>query len=221
MKYIAYIRVSTDDQKVGRDAQIKSCQDYCKKLGIILSGTFTDEGLSGNLPFDKRPGIFEAINSLEKGSVLLVAKRDRLSRGDAMAMAMIEAAVARKKSKIISVAGEGTDNDDPSSMLMRRMVDAFGEYERLIIKSRTKNALQLKKSRNERVGYIPFGKKLNEDGIHLEDCEEELAIIEEIHFLRETGLTYKNIADEMNSEGFFNRDGRKWSHLTVFNLLKK
>ena len=147
MKFIAYLRVSTEDQSIGLDAQKFACETYCQKLGHKLDEVFSDEGLSGGLSFDKRPGILDALASLEKGDILLVAKRDRLSRGDTLAMAMIEAGVARKGAKITSTAGEGTESEDPASILMRRMVDAFGEYERLIIKSRTKAALQTKKVR--------------------------------------------------------------------------
>jgi DNA invertase Pin-like site-specific DNA recombinase len=60
--------------------------------------------------------------------VLLVAKRDRIGRLDPLPMAMIESAVRRKRARIVSAAGEGTENDDPSSILMRRMIDAFAEY---------------------------------------------------------------------------------------------
>lgn len=59
--------------------------------------------------------------------MLIVAKRDRLGR-DPMVVAMIESAVKRKGARIVSAAGEGTDSDSPTDILMRRMVDAFAEY---------------------------------------------------------------------------------------------
>ena len=58
---------------------------------------------------------------------------------DPLSMAMIEAAVKRHGARIVSAAGEGTEDDDPSSILMRRMIDAFAEYEKLIIGARTKS----------------------------------------------------------------------------------
>lgn len=221
MKYIAYLRVSTDEQSLGLDAQKLACEEYCRKHGAELHAVFSDEGLSGGLSFDKRPGILDAIASLGKGDVLLIAKRDRLSRGDTLAMAMIEAGVARKGAKIISTAGEGTESEDPASILMRRMVDAFGEYERLIIKSRTKAALQTKKAKGERVGHIPFGYKLSENGIHLETNELELEILQQMRDLRQSGLSYRDIAEEMNNKKAFNRGGKNWSHVSVYNMIQK
>ena len=220
MRYLAYLRVSTGEQCLGMDAQLMACEDYCKKQGTELSESFSDEGLGGALSFEKRAGIMSAITSLSKGDVLLVAKRDRLSRGDVLAMAMIEASIKRKGAKIVSVAGEGTENEDPSSILMRRMVDAFGEYERLIIKGRTKSALQTKKARNERVGFIPFGKKLHLDGIHLEECSIEQDILKQIEALKEKGLSVRTIATAMNDKKAFNR-GSEWNASSIHRILKK
>jgi DNA invertase Pin-like site-specific DNA recombinase len=220
MKTIAYLRVSTDEQSLGLDAQRMACESYCKNQGLELNEVFFDEGLSGALSFDKRPGILNSIASLERGAVLLVAKRDRLSRGDVLAMAMIEAGVARKGAKIVSTAGEGTENEDPSSILMRRMVDAFGEYERLIIKSRTKAALQTKKARGERVGHIPFGFKLADNGIHLEQCDIEQDILKQISDLKEQGLILKEIVEELNNKNIFNR-GTQWTLSSVHRMAKK
>lgn len=222
MKIIGYLRVSTDQQVesgLGLEAQAKAIEDYAKRFDVYNYEIFRDEGLSGSLALDKRPGILEAIAALKKGSFLVVAKRDRIGR-DPMVVAMIESAVKRKGARIISAAGEGTDNDDPSSILMRRLVDAFGEYERLIIGARTKAALQAKKKRGERVGYIPFGYKLADDGIHLELHEEEKNILDKMGALRKSGFSIRDIAKVMNENQIFNRGQSIWNHASVHRLLK-
>ena len=66
---------------------------------------------------------------------------------------------------------------------MRRMVDAFAEYERNIIKARTKSAMQTKKKSNERVGHIPFGFRLANDEVHLEEDEGEQLVLGQINNL--------------------------------------
>ena len=111
--------------------------------------------MSGGLALEKRTILLDALAALAKGDILLVAKRDRLSRGEMMTTAMIEAAVKRAGARIVSAAGEGTESDDPASVLMRRIVDAFGEYERLLIKARTCAARRAKKARGERTGQVP------------------------------------------------------------------
>ena len=221
MKIVGYLRVSTDQQVesgLGLEAQKASIAEYAKKINITDYAIFSDEGLSGTLALDKRPGMLESIASLTKGAILVVAKRDRLGR-DPMVLAMIESAVKRKGARIVSVAGEGTESDDPSSILMRRLVDAFSEYERLIIGSRTKSALKAKRDKGQRVGHIPFGKKLATDGIHLEPSKTEKTTLSIMHELRSCKTSIRGIAQTMNSQGKLNR-GASWNHASVHRILK-
>lgn len=214
-------RVSTDEQAesgAGMAAQTDACQTYAERQGWEVGGVFMDEGVSGAAGLDKRPGLLDAIASMAKGDILLVSKRDRLGR-DPMAIAMIEAAVKRKAGRIVSVAGEGTEGDDPTSVLMRRIVDAFSEYERLVIKSRTKAALQAKRRRGERVGQIPLGHELDDDKRHLVVNEVEQEAIATVLDLRKQGMTLQAITDEMNRRAIpTKRAGCRW-HLTTVDRI--
>src|SRR5262249_60100692 len=98
------------------------------------------------------------------GVALWAARRARSARAAPLSPAMIEAAVRRRGARILSAAGEGTDDDDPASILMRRMIDAFAEYERLIIAGRTRAALRAKVARGERAGQVPYGSRLSGNG---------------------------------------------------------
>ena len=221
MKIFAYLRVSTDKQAesgVGLSAQRDSCLKWAETHGTVVEHFYSDEGVSGSTGLDKRPALLEAISCLSKGDVLLVAKRDRLARSEPLTLAMIEAAVNRKNAKIVSVAGEGTNSDDPSEVLMRRMVDAFSEYERNIIRARTKSAMQTMKKGNERVGHIPFGFRLSDDGVHLEEDEEEQSILRQLQELIASGLSTRQIADELNRRQAFNRGKSKWNHGSVHRI---
>lgn len=219
MATIAYLRVSTDkqvDSGAGLDAQF----DACLKSAGSLAGTFRDEGVSGATSLDKRPALLAAIGALKKGDVLIVAKRDRLGR-DPLVVAMIESAVTRKGARIVSAAGEGTDSDNPSDVLMRRMIDAFAEYERLIIGARTKAALQAKKQRKERVGHIPFGYQLAADGVHLEENPKEQETIRKIEALKACGMSLRQIAAHLNENGITKREGTPWNHVNLHSICKR
>lgn len=219
MNHIAYLRVSTDQQTqsgAGLDAQ----EDACRRAAVELAGIYKDEGVSGKTGLDKRPALLEAIAALQKGDVLIVAKRDRLGR-DPLVVAMIESAVQRKGARIISVAGEGTDSDSPSDILMRRMVDAFAEYERLVIGARTKAALQAKKARGESTGYIAYGYQLSADGVHIEECPDEQATLRKVELLRQSGMSLRKVADELNQLGIFKRGGEKWNHVNLHSVCKR
>ena len=78
MRNIAYMRVSTEEQVnsgLGIEAQEAAIR---KGLGKEPDHIFMDKGVSGGRA--DRKGLSDAIDSLRKGDVLVVAKRDRLSR---------------------------------------------------------------------------------------------------------------------------------------------
>jgi len=217
MKIVAYLRVSTDEQadsSAGLDAQLDACRQIAEGE---VAAVYQDAGISGKAGLDKRPGLLAAIDALEAGDVLLVAKRDRIAR-DPLVMAMSEAAVQRKKARIASAAGEGTDSDSPSDVLMRRMVDAFAEYERLLIGARMRAALQGMRARGQRVGSIPYGYRLGDDGLLVEEASEQ-RIVGLVRQLRAGGATLRAIADELTARKMRPR-GTCWHPQTIKNPLE-
>jgi len=55
-------------------------------LGAEMVRVFVDAGTSGRLGIEHRPVLLDAVGTLKRGDVLLVAKRDRLGR-DVIAVA--------------------------------------------------------------------------------------------------------------------------------------
>jgi site-specific DNA recombinase len=227
----ASIRVSTDEQAesgLGLAAQEAACRLCAARLGLELASVHADEAVCSVDPLDKRPGLLEAIASLGKGDVLIVSKRDRLGR-DPIVVAMIEAAIRRRGARIVSAAGEGSGGDEPTDVLMRRIVDAFGEYERLVIKARTKAALAVKKGRGEKTGGpCPYGWQLGPDKVAngkivktLEPCPAELEVISLIKQLRTEGMTLHGIAVELTARGIQRREGGPWDHGFICRLIQK
>ena len=223
MKILAYIRLSTEaqaDSGAGLEAKLNACENYAKRQGLTIHKIFRDEGIGGAVDLENRPGLMDLLNELQKGDVLLCAKRDRLARGDNMAL--IQMTVNKKKARLISCAGEGTegDQDDPMSYMMRGMTDLFAGFERLLIKSRTKAALQAMKREGKRVGHIPFGFQQAQDGIYLEESPEEQDILRQMSELKAEGLSIQDIANALNERNAFNRGGSRWNHASVHRIMK-
>jgi site-specific DNA recombinase len=219
MRVLGYVRVSSAEQAssgLGLEAQRAALASYMAKLGAAIVAVFEDAGLSGGLSIEERPGLLAAVNALKKGDVLLVAKRDRLGR-DVVAVALIERMVARKGARIVSTAGEGTETEDPTALLMRRIIDSFAEYERLLIGARTKAALAAKRARGERAGNVPFGFSANADG-KLVDAPSERAVIAEVQRLRADGRTLRQVVRELRSQGVVGRTGRPLGLAQVHGL---
>lgn len=203
---LAYRRVSTRDQTqsgLGLDAQTEAITSTAARLGLVVEVTHDDLGVSGGLALEHRPALLAALEGLRRGDTLIVAKRDRLGRS-VLNVAMIERLVERKGARIVSAAGEGCDDDAPTSRLMRQIIDAFSEYERAIIRSRTKAALAALKARGQRCGNLPFGFTATEDGRLIPDPREQ-AIITRVRDLRAQGMSFRSVAAALNAEGHVTR----------------
>ncbi len=143
MEVIGYLRCSTREQTdSGLTIEIQRAQieRWARDHHARLVQVFADEGVSGGAPIDKRPGLLAALEAIHKDSVLVVAKRDRLAR-DAFLAAWLEKEVGRRRGRILSLAGEGTDGDNPADQLMRRLVDAFSEFDGYVIRERSRAAM--------------------------------------------------------------------------------
>ena len=216
---VAYLRVSTDDQHLGPEAQRAAIETWAAARGVSVIAWHADHGVSGAAEIDKRPGLLEALADVEANGagLLVVAKRDRLAR-DSMIAAMVERMMERIGAVVVSAAGEG-EGTGPEALLMRRLVDAFAEYERALIAARTRAALAVKAKRGERTGDVPYGKRLAADGRMLEPDAAELRAIALCRELRAEGMTLRAIAERLTAEGFAPR-GRRWYAQTVSNILE-
>lgn len=219
MAIYAYLRVSTDrqtDSGAGLAAQRAAC---LRAAGGALDRVFEDAGVSGAAGLDKRPALLEALANIQAGDVLWVAKRDRLGR-DPLVVAMIERAVLRKHARIGSAAGEGTGSDSPADVLMRRIIDAFAEYERLIIGARTKAALRAKQVCGERVGSLPYGYRVAEDGKRLLPDDQEQQVLAVVRTLHQQGQGYSAIARTLATQGWRPRGKGRWHPQTIKNIVR-
>jgi DNA invertase Pin-like site-specific DNA recombinase len=141
--------------------------------------------------------------------------------------------VKKRGGRVMSVAGEGTDNDDATSVLLRRIVDAFSEHERLVIAARTRAALQAKRRRGERVGRVPFGYQLADAAtsatrsragnvVALEAVPAQLAIVERIRRERAAGRSMRAIADGLTGDGVPTATGTaRWAQSTIQRVLQR
>ena len=221
-KAVAYLRVSTEAQEnsgLGLEAQQAAIEAAAARLGFSVLETFTDT-VSGGLALEYRPALLSALEAIRAGDVLLVAKRDRLGR-DVLNVAMIERLVERRGARVYSAAGEGTDDDGPTGRLMRQIIDAFAEYERALIRARTRAAMAAAKKRGQRVGQIPWGMTLGDDGRSLVPNLEERALLAEIRALRDQGLALIQIAETLNERGLRNRQNRLWRAGFIAQLLER
>ena len=79
---VAYLRVSTDEQTLGMEAQRQAIQGWAKRQGVTILRWFEDMGVSGGADLENRPGMLAALAAVRelKAGALVAAKADRIAR---------------------------------------------------------------------------------------------------------------------------------------------
>lgn len=220
-KAIGYIRVSTTEQAtegISLDNQRAKIKAYCELNELELVGTIEDAGLSGkNL---NRDGIQELI-SLVKGKridAVVVYKLDRLSRKVLDTLTLIE--TFEKAGIAFHSLNEKIDTGTALGRFFLNITASLAQMERDLISERTRDALQMKIANNQRAGQVPFGYALAEDGNSLVPVEDEQRIISVVKRLHSQGLSYRQIAKELEQLGYRPHEGH-WHHQKIANILKR
>lgn len=218
MRAVAYLRVSTEDQALGPEAQRAAIEGWAARQGVQVLSWHLDQGVGGATPIEDRPGLLLALQDLEDqgAGLVVVAKWDRLAR-DVMVAAMVERMVERVGARIVSADGVGV-GDGPEAALMRAMVQAFAAYERALIRTRTSAALRALRAKGQRAGEVPLGYRLAEDGKGLLEDAGEVEAIDQARKLRAEGLSYRRIATELEQLGLRPR-GTRWHAMTVRRMM--
>ncbi len=125
---IGYARVSTDDQDTA--AQVAALKAAgCERI-------YREEASGGRWD---RPELHRLLDQLRKGDVLVVWKLDRLSRSLRDVLIIMER-LADAKAGFRSLTG-AIATTTPAGRMMMQMVGAFAEFERAMLKERTKAGL--------------------------------------------------------------------------------
>ncbi|MEU8925407.1 recombinase family protein [Kitasatospora sp. NPDC048545] len=141
---IGYARVSTDDQ----EAQLQ--HDALTEAGC--SRIFTDKASGKNTD---RPELAAVLDYLRPGDTLCVWKLDRFARSLIDLVTMVDALSARGIGfKVLTGALASIDPNTPDGRLMLQVVGAMAEFERSLIKDRTRAGLEAAKAQG-RVGGRP------------------------------------------------------------------
>jgi DNA invertase Pin-like site-specific DNA recombinase len=147
---IGYARVSKSDNSQVFDLQI----DALKNAGVNEDNIYTDK-LSGSK--DERPGLENCLKALRDGDTLIVWKLDRLGRNLKHLSTTVEE--LSKKTigfKVLSGQGVNIDTTTPAGKMIFSIFGALAEFERELIRERTKAGIDAARARG-RMGGRKFG----------------------------------------------------------------
>jgi DNA invertase Pin-like site-specific DNA recombinase len=217
---VAYLRTSTEEQKLGLEVQRREVSEWAARKNITIAAWFVEEGVSGATDPEDCPRLQEALKALgeQRAGWLVVQRRDRLAR-DPLKSAGIQLLVRKRGAQVVSADGIGEGMDDHMAQLVRFIDDWKAAVEKRDINLRIRKALRMKRERSELVGKPPLGMRLAQDGRTLVPDEREAKAQSRATELRSCQLSIRAIAERLAAEGFVSRSGKPYGAHSVHTML--
>ncbi len=83
--------------------------------------------------------------------------------------------------------------------------------------------MAVKRTNGQRIGSVPYGFDLADDGVTLVPNDAEQAVIAEMRAWRAAGRTLERIAEALTTRGIPTQTGKSvgWTHQAVARILKR
>ncbi len=203
---VGYLRVSTQEQAdsgLGLAAQRTAISAIATARGWSVLWCI-DEGVSGSVAPEDRPGMREALALLASGeaAALVVSKLDRCSRDTHDFTGLLKRST--REGWAFSALDLGVDTTTPVGRMVAEIMIAVAQWERSVIRQRTRDALAVKKAAGVRLGA---------------PIRTDAAVRQRIRDLRHDGLTLAEIADSLNAEGTTTATGCAFTWHNVRRIL--
>lgn len=218
-KYISYTRVSTEEQArdgVSLGAQEAKVRAYAALTEAEVVDVLVDAGLSGRSL--ERPALLEALKRVEAGEAdaLVVPSLDRLSRSTLDFLAVVER--LRDAGRGFVSVREQLDTSMPHGRFTMTILAALAEMERDLISARCREAAERCRATGRVYGRTPFG--CRRDGIRLLPDEAEAEVLREMREMRDAGMAFSAVANELNARGRRSKRGGRWYASSVRSVLR-
>jgi site-specific DNA recombinase len=224
-----YTRVSSDQQKENKTigSQVDELLNFAEEQGYVVpdSYVFKDEGYSGAILV--RPGLEKIRDLSAEGQIqaVLIYSPDRLSRNYAYQVVLMDE-FAPCGVEVLFVNSPKADT--PEEALLLQFQGMISEYERAMIKERSRRGKRFK-ARSGVVSVLcgaPYGynyiKKTDEAAAYYEVNEEQAIVVQEVYRLyAEEFLSIGAITGELNARKIPTRKSiSKWERSTVWAMLR-
>jgi putative DNA-invertase from lambdoid prophage Rac len=212
-----YTRVSTDMQaERGQSLELQQDQlaGWAQMTQRRIDEMVIESGVSGSIPFAKRPEGGKLFAALARGDAVVCTKIDRFSRNlfDCLSIAQ-EFQKRGVTLYLLDVDGADPVTGNGKSKLFLSMLGAFAEFERDRISARIRESKQRQKANGEYLGGpAPFGYAHDAER-RLVPVPEQQRAIRRIKKLAADGLSPYKISDDLATRGV------KLSHVTIRKII--
>lgn len=222
MRYVGYVRISSEDQ-VGNfslDAQKRAIEKYVHDQGGVLIRFYVEEAKSATN--DDRPAFQEMRRDgrHQLFDALVVHKFDRLARNRENALAIKSLLRRDFGIKVFSVTEPSEDSDGPIGALMEGIMESVADwYSRNL-------ATEVKKGKYERAqqglhnNQAPFGYDKNDKHALVINPHEAGGVRLAFESYARGGFSDTEIARLLNSKGYRTKQGHLFSKEMVRDMLQ-
>jgi DNA invertase Pin-like site-specific DNA recombinase len=227
MKAIGYARVSSKEQVDGTslESQANMIKAYATMKGLELVDVLVDAGVSGGKPLASRPEGGKLVNMVEAGDVqaIVICKLDRGFRSASDCLINVEAWEKTNVSlHILNLGGTTIDTSTPTGKFFITVMAGAAELERNMINERCEQGRQACRAADRRLGTVPFGWTLANDGKNMVQDNQEQTVLSMIRDMRQAGESLRAIAAKLNEKGIATKQGRgEWTHGQIQSILKR
>lgn len=228
MRVIALFRVSTEAQSTegsSLDSQQRIYRELAARSGWTTLAEFRGVE-SGALAVQDRAVLQQVLGAVRdlRADAIYVHEQSRLTRGDELEVALLLRELRERQMRVI-VQGSIRDLgsiDDRFMLGIQSLVDR-AEYER--IRERTTRGRREKARQGKRAGSIsPFGYQNPPKGHPqrgtLQIVPAEAAVVRRMFAWSASGVSAKEIARRLNTDGSRTRRGSRWCKSSVVSILK-
>jgi DNA invertase Pin-like site-specific DNA recombinase len=124
---------------------------------------------------------------------------------------------------VVDLGGNAIDTTSAAGRFMLVVLAGAAEMERNLTRERTRSAMAVKRANGQRIGAVPYGFDLADDGATLVPNDAEQAVITEIRAWRAAGRTLERIAADLTACGIPTKTGKSasWTHQAVARILRR
>jgi DNA invertase Pin-like site-specific DNA recombinase len=211
-KAFAYYRTSNvhiDDDGDSLTRQRVAVERYAKQAGYDIIDSVYDASVSGADALDQRPGFAEALKRIASNGVktIIVETASRFARD----LLVAETGYRRLREAGITLVAADAPNsfldDTPTSTFIRQVLAAVQQLDRAMTVAKLKGA----KDRKRATGVKVEGRKSYAALVP--------ATVERAKTLRASGLTLRQITDQMTAEGFKTNMGRPYQITAIGRMI--
>jgi DNA invertase Pin-like site-specific DNA recombinase len=218
MNIFGYARVSTErqaDEGVSLDEQIRRIEGRALEQGWQIAEVFVERGVSGSVPLGDRPEGARLLAVLQPGDIVIAAKLDRMFRSALDALNVIRDFQRQRISLWLLDLGDDVSGDGIARLVLT-ILAAIAEFERERIGERIRDAKRHQRRSGQYLGGDrPFGWRVGEDGLLVEDEAEQRALAD-MREMRDAGTSFRNIAAQIEQT-----HGIQISHQGVKRVLSR